>query len=53
MRSPIALEEMEDRGGSTWRHLIKIEKGKNHTVTTLLKIADALGVSAGEVLDKA
>lgn len=48
----LTLEDVENRGGPTWRHLIKVEKGKNHTVVTLLKIADALGVSAGSLLDK-
>ena len=51
LEKKMTLEDVESCGGPTWRHLIKIEHGKNHNVTTLMKVADALGVHPGKLLD--
>ena len=47
----LTLEDVENNGGPSWRLLIKVEKGKNHNISTLLKIADALGVSPADLLN--
>ena len=44
------LEETEEHGWPSWRHLQKIESGKNITVTTLWRLAKVLGVSPAELL---
>lgn len=36
------LEESEEHGWPSWRHLQKIETGKNITVETLLKVCKLL-----------
>jgi len=46
------LEETEEHGWPNWRHLQKIEAGKNITLATLFKICDVLGVSSSELLDE-
>lgn len=44
----LTLEDVEARGYPSWRHLQKIESGKNVTIETLLKVADALGCKVGD-----
>jgi transcriptional regulator with XRE-family HTH domain len=38
----LTLEEVEAKGYPSWRHLQKVEAGKNVTLETLLKLADSL-----------
>lgn len=38
------LEQVEEKGYPSWRHLQKVEAGKNITVETLFRIAKALKV---------
>lgn len=44
------LEETEERGWSSWRHLQKIESGKNITVATLWKLSKVYKMSVLEIL---
>ena len=45
------LEETELHGWPSWRHLQKIEAGKNITILTLRKIATLYKVNFSELLD--
>lgn len=45
-----SLEQTEDYGWTNWRHLQKIEGGKNITVVTLRKLAELYGVEPFELL---
>jgi len=44
------LEQMEDRGYPSWRHLQKVEAGKNITIATLFRVAKALKVSPKDLI---
>ena len=44
------LEQTEEHGWVSWRHLQKIEGGKNITLTTLIKLARLYKVSSSEIL---
>jgi transcriptional regulator with XRE-family HTH domain len=45
------LEEVEEKGYPSWRHLQAIEHGKkNFTITSLFRLAKALGVSPGDFI---
>jgi transcriptional regulator with XRE-family HTH domain len=44
------LEEAEEHGWPNWRHLQKIESGKNFTISTLFKISKLYKVSVSELL---
>jgi transcriptional regulator with XRE-family HTH domain len=43
------LEETEEHGWKSWRHLQKIEAGKNITVATLLAVAKLYKVHPSEL----
>lgn len=43
------LEQTEEHGWPNWRHLQRIETGKNVTVLTLLRLANLYGVSLPEL----
>ena len=43
------LEETEEHGWSSWRHLQKIEGGKNITLHTLIKVANLYGLHPSEL----
>ncbi|MCT4641816.1 MAG: helix-turn-helix domain-containing protein [Bacteriovoracaceae bacterium] len=46
------LHETEDNGFSNWTHWQYIESGKkNITFTTLMKVANTLGVAASDLLE--
>lgn len=46
------LEETEEHGWPSWRHLQKIESGKNITVATLWKLARVYNISLSEVFNQ-
>lgn len=43
------LEEAEEHGWPNWRHLQKIESGKNFTITTLKKLSKLYKKSISEI----
>lgn len=43
------LEETEGRGFPSWRHLQKIEAGKNFTFATFYKICQVYNMSPAEI----
>lgn len=43
------LEQTEEKGFASWRHLQKIEAGKNFTMLTLRKICRVFGLSISEL----
>lgn len=46
------LEQTEEHGWTSWKHLQKIEGGKNITLATLWNVARLLKVEPGELLGK-
>jgi len=46
-----SLEETEHHGWNDWKHLQKIESGKNITVVTLRKIAKLYKISQSKLLE--
>jgi len=44
------LEETEQHGYPSWRHLQKLETGKNFNMSTLYKICEVYGLSPSELL---
>lgn len=44
------LEECEEHGWTSWRHLQRIESGKNVTIISLVRVADLYGVSLAKLL---
>ena len=44
------LEDTEDHGFTAWRHLQKIESGKNFTITTLWRVSKMFRMKPWEVL---
>lgn len=44
----LTLEETEAAGYPSWRHLQKVEAGQPFTMSTLYRIAKALGVDPAE-----
>ncbi len=44
-----SLEETENQGWSSWRHLQKIEKGGNFTVSTLLKLSKLYNIPISDI----
>lgn len=47
----LTLEQVEDRGYPSWKHLQAVESGrKNFTITSLFRLAEALGVEAKEII---
>lgn len=44
------LEETEDHGWTSWRHLQKIESGKNITLKTVFKLADLFDVAPKDLM---
>lgn len=44
------LEAAEEHGWPSWRHLQKIEAGKNITVTTLLKLSKLYKMKLSDLL---
>lgn len=45
------LEQTEERGYPSWRHLQKVEAGKNMTLATIFRIAKVLKVSPKDLLN--
>lgn len=45
------LEDAEEHGWPNWRHLQKIETGKNLTVVTLCKIADLYKIKISQIFE--
>ena len=45
------LEQVEEEGWPSWRHLQKIESGKNVTILTLNKLSKIYKVSLSELLE--
>jgi transcriptional regulator with XRE-family HTH domain len=45
------LEETEARGWPSWRHLQRIESGKNITVLTLIAVCKLYGIKASKLLE--
>ena len=46
------LEEAEEHGWPNWRHLQKIESGKNFTIITLKKLSQLYKTPIAEILEK-
>ncbi len=46
------LEETEEHGWKSWRHLQKIEAGKNITLATLLELSALYGIPPEKILSK-
>lgn len=46
------LEETEEHGWPSWRHLQKIESGKNITVLTLKKIASVYKIDLSDLFSE-
>lgn len=44
------LEETENQGWPNWRHLQKIESGKNITLATLIKISNLYSIKLSELI---
>jgi len=44
------LEEAEEHGWPSWRHLQRIESGKNVTFLSLARLAKAFGMSVSDLL---
>lgn len=44
------LEQVEEKGWPNWRHLQKIEAGKNVTIASLIRLAKVYGVSVKELI---
>ena len=44
------LEGTENHGWVSWRHLQRLEAGKNFTVFTLVRVANLFGVHPSELL---
>lgn len=45
------LEETEQHGWPSWRHLQKIEAGKNVTLQTIVNLANLFGVHPSDLLN--
>ena len=45
------LEDTEEHGWTSWRHLQRIESGKNVTVVTIKKVALLFKCKVSEILD--
>lgn len=45
------LEETEEYGWPSWKHLQRIESGKNVTALTLLKISELYEMPLSEIFD--
>ena len=45
------LEDAEEHGWPNWRHLQKIETGKNLTVVTLRKVADLYKIKISQIFE--
>lgn len=45
------LEECEEHGWPSWKHLQTIEAGKNITIHTLVNIANLFGVSPKDLFE--
>ncbi len=46
------LEFTEEAGWPSWRHLQRIESGKNVTILTLKKISELYEIPLSEILEK-
>lgn len=50
----ISQEKLADTAGIDRAHMSRIERGKNNvTLLNLLRVADALGIKASELLERA
>jgi transcriptional regulator with XRE-family HTH domain len=45
------LEDCEEHGWPSWRHLQSIEAGKNINIKTLVNLANLFGVHPAEILE--
>lgn len=45
------LEETEEHGWTSWRHLQRVESGKNVTLLTLKKISELYKIELKELFD--
>ena len=45
------LEETEEHGWPSWRHLQKIESGKNITIVTLVRLGSVYKIAPKDILD--
>lgn len=50
LKRGLTLEQVEERGFPSWRHLQKLEAGKNFTMVTLAKLGEAYGMNLSEIL---
>ncbi|MFM8316302.1 MAG: helix-turn-helix domain-containing protein [Deltaproteobacteria bacterium] len=46
------LEETEEHGWKSWRHLQRIESGQNFTIYTLWKICKLYGIKMADIFKK-
>lgn len=46
------LEETEEHGWKSWRHLQRIEAGQNFTIDTLWKVCKLYGIKIGDLFKK-
>lgn len=46
------LEQTEEHGWKSWRHLQRIESGQNFTIYTLWKICKLYGIKMSELFKK-
>jgi transcriptional regulator with XRE-family HTH domain len=47
----LTLEDVEARGYPSWRHLQKVEAGKNFNVVTLYRLSRVYKMSLNEIMD--
>lgn len=52
LKKGLTLEQTEEKGITSWRHLQKIEAGKNFTILTLYRIAEAYEINPQDLLKK-
>jgi transcriptional regulator with XRE-family HTH domain len=49
----LTLEDAESKGYTSWRHLQKVESGKNITIQTLVKVSYVLDCTPSDLLKDA
>lgn len=52
LKKGLTLEQVEERGFPSWRHLQKIEAGKNFTMATLLRLAETYRMRPSDLLEE-
>jgi len=48
LKKGLTLEDIEELGFPSWRHLQKLESGKNFTMVTLFRLCEAYDISPNE-----